>query len=133
MAGREYDLGAAELEVLRVLWEEGSGTVREVLNRLHGHGRKVAYTTVLTFLTRLEQKGFVTSNKSALAYVYRAKVTRERVSKSHLSKLVKQLYDGAVGPLVLQLVRMEQLSADEISELQQLIDGLDGKDKRPSK
>ena len=133
MAGREYDLGAAELEVLRVLWDEGSGTVREVLTRLHDHGRKVAYTNVLTFLTRLEQKGFVTSNKYALAYVYRAKVTRERVSKSHLYKLVNQLYDGAVGPLVLQLVRMEQLSADEISELQQLIDRLDSRGKRRGK
>ena len=116
-----------------MLWDEGSGTVREVMNRLHSHGRRVAYTTVLTFLTRLEQKGFVTSNKSALAYVYRAKVSRERVSRSHLSKLVKQLYDGAVGPLVLQLVRMEQLSADEITELHQLIDQLDGRDKQTGK
>jgi len=133
MAQREYDLGEAELEVLRVLWDEGSGTVREVMNRLHSVGRRVAYTTVLTFLTRLEQKGFVTSNKSSLAYVYRAKVSRERVSRSHLSKLVKQLYDGAVGPLVLQLVRTEQLSPDEISELQQLIDRLDGRDRQTGK
>ena len=51
----ESDLGTAELEVLRTLWDEGPCTVREAMNRLHARGRTVAYTTVLTFLTRLEQ------------------------------------------------------------------------------
>ena len=127
MADRQYDLGEAELGVLKALWDEGPATVRKVLEHLHRRGRRVAYTTVQTLLTRLEQKRYVTSNKSGLAYVYRARVTRERVTRSRLRTLLAQLYDGAAGPLVLQLIRTEPLTADEIEELQQLIDDLDSR------
>jgi predicted transcriptional regulator len=127
MSDRLGELGAAELEVLKALWHIGPATVRQVLNHLHERGRKVAYTTVLTFLTRLEQKGFAASNKSGMAYVYRARVTKERVSRSRLRSLVEQLYDGAAGPLVLQLMKSERLTPEEIDELQKLIEKLDGK------
>jgi len=132
MAPIESDLGTAELEVLKTLWDEGPATVREVMNHLHRRrgrrGRKLAYTTVLTFLTRLEQKGYVRSDKSELAYVYRANVTREKVSRTRLHSLLEELYDGAAGPLVLQLVKEKKLTRDEAQELQKLIDKLD----RPS-
>lgn len=127
MTDRLNELGAAELEVLKSLWDIGPATVRQVLNHLHERGRKVAYTTVLTFLTRLEQKGFAASNKSGLAYVYRARVSKERVSRSRLRSLVEQLYDGAAGPLVLQLMKSERLTPEEIVELQRLIEKLDEK------
>jgi predicted transcriptional regulator len=125
MAPRETDLGTAELEVLKALWDHGPATVREVMNTLHEQGRQVAYTTVLTFLTRLEQKGFVKSNKSEVAYVYRPAVTRARITKSRLRSLIEQLYDGDAAPLVLQLMREQNFTADEIAELQKLIDHLD--------
>jgi BlaI family penicillinase repressor len=127
MTDRQYDLGVAELEVLKALWDEGPSTVRQVMGRLHRIGRKVAYTTVLTFLSRLEQKGFVRSDKSDLAYIYRASITRDRIRKTRLKELVRQLYDGAAGPLVLQLVRTQKLSREEIAELQRLIEELDSK------
>lgn len=125
MPPRDGDLGAAELEVLKALWDHGPATVRQVLNRLHEQGRKLAYTTVLTVLSRLEQKGFVASDKSGHAYVYRPAVTRDRVTKTRLRSLIEQLYDGAAAPLVLQLVREQKLSTAEIAELQKLIDQLD--------
>lgn len=130
MSDRQYDMGSAELEVLKALWDGGSATVRQVMNHLHERGRRVAYTTVLTFLTRLEQKGFVSSDKSGLAYVYRATLTRDRVSRTRLRTLLEQLYDGAAGPLVLQLMRTERFSAREIEELQKLITRLDARGKR---
>lgn len=125
MPPRQYELGNAELEVLKVLWEEGPCTVRQVLNHLHGRGRKVAYTTVLTFLTRLEQKELVRSDRSGLAYVYKATVSRDRISRSRLKSLVEELYDGAVGPLVLQLVKTQRLTREEIEALQEIIRRLD--------
>jgi len=125
MAPRQYDLGTAELEVLKTLWDEGPSTVRAVMTHLHQHGRKLAYTTVLTFLSRLEQKGFVTSDKSGPAYVYRAKITRERVTRSRLRNLLDQLYDGDPAPLVLQLVEQGRLSKTELEVLRRLIDRLD--------
>ncbi len=122
---REYELGEAELAVLRVLWDLGPQTVREVMDRLHERGKKVAYTTVLTFLTRLATKGFVTSDKAELAHVYRAKVSRDNVVKSRVRSLLEQLYDGAAGPMVLQLIEHERFSADEIAQLRKLIKDLD--------
>jgi BlaI family penicillinase repressor len=134
LAPHEADLGTAELEVLKTLWDEGPATVRDVMNHLHQRGRKVAYTTVLTFLTRLEQKGYVRSDKSGLAYVYKPRVSRERVSKSRLRALLEELYDGAAAPLVLQLVRDEAFTREELEELQKLIHDLDVKaGKTPSR
>ena len=104
MGQRDYELGEAELQVLRALWDGGPATVREVLNHLHTQGRRVAYTTVLTFLTRLEQKGFVKSDKSGLAYVYRAAVTRNQVTRSRLQTMLNELFDGEAAPLVDALV-----------------------------
>jgi BlaI family transcriptional regulator, penicillinase repressor len=125
LSKREYELGEAELAVLRVLWDHGPQTVREVMERLHDRGRKVAYTTVLTFLTRLGQKGFVTSDKAELAYVYRPKVSRDSVVKSRVRSLLEQLYDGAAGPMVLQLIEHERFSPEEIAQLRKLIKELD--------
>lgn len=130
MPPREGELGSAELEVLKTLWDHGSCTVRQVLNRLHAQGRQVAYTTVLTVLSRLEQKGFVKSDKSDQAYVYRAMASRQKVTASRLRSVIEQLYDGAAAPMVLQLMREEKFSPDEIAELQNLIDQLDRKRKR---
>ena len=125
MAKRDYELGEAELAVLRVLWDFGPQTVREVMTQMHASERKVAYTTVLTFLTRLEQKGFVTSDKADLAYIYRAKVSRENVTRSRVRSLIEQLYDGATGPMVLQLIENGRFTTDEIAQLRKLIKELD--------
>jgi predicted transcriptional regulator len=128
MARGRRELGAGELDVLKVLWDEGPLTVREVLFRLHQRGRKVAYTTAMTFLARLEKKGYVTSDKSDVAYVYRAKVSRERVTAAKLRDMISQLYDGAAAPLVLQLMQTERFSQDEIADFQRLIEKLDIED-----
>jgi len=125
MSKRDYELGEAELEVMRILWEHGPLTVRDVLARLHDRGRKVAYTTALTFLARLEQKGYVASDKDEQAYRYRTRVTRQNVARSRVRALLEQLYDGAAGPMVLQLIENEKFTDDEISRLRQLIDDLD--------
>jgi BlaI family transcriptional regulator, penicillinase repressor len=122
---RSVELGEAELAVLRVLWDHGPQTVREVMEHLHERGRRVAYTTVLTFLARLEQKGSVTSDKKDMAYVYRAKASRSTVTKTRVKALLEELYDGAAGPVVMHLVENERLTSDELSKLRKLIDDLD--------
>jgi BlaI family transcriptional regulator, penicillinase repressor len=125
MARKPVELGEGELAVMRVLWDDGPLTVREVMERLHERGRTVAYTTVMTFLTRLEQKGVVSSNKRDTAYVYRAKVTRESVSASRIRTLLDQLYDGAAAPMLLQLIENERLSPEELAQLRKMINDLD--------
>lgn len=125
MGERQHDLSDAKLEVLSVLWDHGPCTVRQVLEHLHRGGRRIAYTTVLTFLTRLEQKRVVGSDKRGIAYVYRPLVTRDRIRRSRLKELLAQLYDGTAAPLVLQLMKTEKFSPEEIEELRDLIKRLD--------
>lgn len=121
-----YELGTAELEVLRALWALGPATVRQVMERLHEQGRGSAYTTVQTLLTRLAQKGYVEAiDRNGLAFVYRARLTRRQLSRSRLRALVDQLYDGAAGSLVLELVRSAALKPEEIAELSRLIERLE--------
>ncbi len=129
MADQQYEIGDAELEVLTVLWDEGPCTVRQVMESLHESGRRVAYTTVLTFLTRLEHKGVVASDKASIAYVYRAAVTRERVRRSRLKAIMAQLYGGEAAPLVLQLMKTQTFSKEEVTALRELIKELDSKTK----
>ncbi len=130
MSDDEYKLGSTELEVLKALWAVGPGNVRHVMNELHARGRELAYTTVQTLLTRLEQKRIVTSDKSGMAYIYRAAVERDEVTRSRVRSVVEHFFDGAVAPLVLQLIQTEDFSAQEISELHKLIDKLDSKKRR---
>lgn len=125
MTDRQYELGVAELEVLTILWDHSPCTVRQVLEHLHKAGRRPAYTTVLTHLTRLEQKDVARSNKAGIAYVYRPTVTRKRIRQSRLKALLGQLYDGAAGPLVLHLIETQKFSQEEVQALQALIKKLD--------
>lgn len=125
MTRYEYELGDAELDVLRALWDGGPGTVREVMAHLPARRQGVAYTTVQTLLNRLEQKNYVTSDKSDLAHVFRAKLTRERVRRARLKSMVGQLYDGAAGAMALHLVKTQKLSREELAELHRLIEALD--------
>ncbi|HYE62358.1 MAG TPA: BlaI/MecI/CopY family transcriptional regulator [Phycisphaerales bacterium] len=129
MAKRPVELGEGELAVMRVLWDHGPLTVRDVMEHLHNRGKTVAYTTVMTFLQRLEQKGAVASNKKDAAYVYRAKITRESVSASRVRALLDQLYDGAAAPMLLQLIENERLTPEDLARLRKLIDDLDSRSR----
>ncbi len=125
MPDGEYKLGSSELQVLKTLWDDGPGNVRDVMNKLHARGRNLAYTTVQTLLTRLEQKKFVKSDKTGLAFIYRPAVARDQVTRSRVKSMVEQFFDGAAAPLVLQLIQTETFSVQEIAELHKLIDKLD--------
>src|SRR5437879_5622354 len=98
MASRREELSEAEQEVLKTLWEIGSGTVREVHEALQRQGRGRAYTTVLTFLGRLESKGYAASDKTALAHVFRPTVSREALLAQRLTKLVDEVCEGTATP-----------------------------------
>ena len=121
MAGAGRDIAAAELEVLGALWRLGSGTVRDVLEELKRQGRRLAYTTVLTLLARLEKKGYVRTNKDSHAHVYRPRISRERVAADRLSTMVHLLGDGQAKPLILQLVAANKLSPDDLRQLRELL------------
>ncbi len=125
MGDRGSTVSEAELEVLKVLWERSSGTVREINALLQKQGRRWAYTTVQTLLQRLESKGHVRSDKSGSAHVYQAAVSREDLLGRRLRELADQFCDGTASPLLLALIGDSQLTADDIKQLRQLLDRLE--------
>jgi predicted transcriptional regulator len=121
------------LEILKVIWDHGPGTVRRINDLLRGQGRRWAYTTVLTLLQRLEAKGYVTSDKTGVAHVFRAAVSRDRLLRQRLKDLANQLCEGTSGPLVLALVEGHRFTETEIEQFRRLLDQLEsqkGKSKR---
>jgi BlaI family transcriptional regulator, penicillinase repressor len=120
-------ISETELDILKVLWEHGPGTVREVNALLRRQGRRWAYTTVLTLLQRLEAKGVVTSDKSGVAHVFRPAVTRQKLLRQRLKDLANQLCEGTATPLVQALVEGQRFTAEEISHFRQLLDEVESK------
>ena len=114
----------AELEILRVLWEQGACTVRdvhEVLHRRDGTG----YTTALKQLQIMFDKGLVERDESQRAHVYRAAVSKERTQKKFLSDMLQRVFDGSPSRLVLQALGDHKASREELREIRALLNQLD--------
>jgi BlaI family transcriptional regulator, penicillinase repressor len=109
-----------ELDVMAVLWELGEGTVAEVRARLSD---SLAYTTVLTVLRTLEEKGHVGHREgSGRAYVYQPLVEREAAGSSALRRLVDRVFAGSPELLLTQLVSERDLSDEELERMRRLLD-----------
>ena len=122
MAKRPPTIPDSELDVLKVLWDRGEYTVREVLETLRSAGRSWSYATVATLLDRLETKGVVTSDRSELAFVYKPVVSTQEVRQKRVSNLVDKLYQGEPGLLVLHLLKSHPLDADQAKEVRAVLD-----------
>ena len=108
-----------ELDVMAVLWRRGSGTVTEVRE---GLDVDLAYTTVLTILRTLEDKGFVTHLAEGKAHRYLPAVTPDLAGRSALSRVVDKIFDGSPEMLLTQLVSDRNLDPDELRRLRKLLD-----------
>jgi BlaI family penicillinase repressor len=85
MAKRPPTIPDSELDVLKVLWDRGQGTVREILETLRAAGRQWSYATVATLLDRLENKGMVTSDRAGLAFIYKPAISAQDVRQKSTS------------------------------------------------
>jgi len=122
-------LSDAELDVLKNLWEEGDGTVRDILARFNSRGVGWAYTTVLTLLQRLEDKGYVSSRRRGRASLFRPAVDRDRYLRLQLGGLAERVCEGSAAPLMLALVEGERCTEAEIGEFRRLLERLAGRRK----
>ncbi len=107
-----------ELDVMGVLWEAGSATVAEVRERL---ADELAYTTVLTVLRTLEEKGYVAHEEAGKAYRYRPLVAREAAGRSALTRLVRKVFRGSPELLLTQLVSDRGLTQAELERMRELL------------
>ena len=108
-----------ELDVMAVLWQQGSGTVAEVRDAL---AEKFAYTTVLTVLRTLEEKGFVDHVGEGKAHRYRPLVARDRAGKSALNRLIAKVFGGSPELLLTHLVSDRDLTSAELKRMRRLLD-----------
>lgn len=108
-----------ELDVMVVLWDRGSATVAEVRERLPDD---LAYTTVLTVLRTLEEKGHVGHREEGKAHRYFPLVERRIAARSALGRLLDTVFNGSPELLLAQLVSDRDLSDDELKRLRKLMD-----------
>lgn len=118
-------LGDRELDVMGVLWETGSGTVAEVRERLPV---VLAYTTVLTILRNLEEKGFVTHETEGRAHRYLPRIAKREARATLVGRLVNKLFHGSAEQLLVHLVRDRQLTADDLARIRRTLRAGDADD-----
>ena len=118
----------AELAILRVLWERGSSTVREVhdaLSSTHDTG----YTTVLKLLQIMTDKGLVVRDESQRAHVYSTRHSEQRTQRQLIGDLMDRAFGGSPAKLVMQALSGGHASAEELAAIRLMLDKMEGEAK----
>jgi predicted transcriptional regulator len=109
-----------ELEIMKIVWVRQTATVRDVYEALLER-RKVAYTTVMTMMKILEQKGYLHRKQVDRAYVYRPAQPKNQVIGKMVRDFVNRVFNGSAEPLLVHLIEDRRLTGDEIEEIRRLI------------
>ena len=111
----------AELAILRVLWERGPSTVRQV-HELLPRDRPAAYTTALKLLQIMTEKGLVDRDERERTHIYRARLSEEQTQRQLVRDLLDRAFGGSASKLVMQALATKRASADELREIRKAID-----------
>lgn len=117
-------LSRAEMEIARIVWELRDASVRQVFEALPA-GRDIDFTTVQTYLRRLEEKGYLNARLEGRSRVYSPKVRPQTVIRETVGEMVDLLFGGDSLPLVKHLVEERNFSPDDIDQLRRLLDRLE--------
>lgn len=110
----------AELAILRVLWQRGPSTVREVQKVLE-ETKKTGYTTVLKFMQIMAEKGLLTRDETSYAHVYQPSVPREQVERTLVADLLNRAFEGSTSRLLLQALASKRASPEELAEIRKIL------------
>ena len=113
----------SELEILRVLWERGEATVRDVHEEL-SKTKDAGYTTTLKLMQIMHEKGMVKRDESSKTHKYTPLISREKTQKQFVGKMIDTLFQGSSSQLVMQALGNHKASKEELDEIQKLIDNL---------
>jgi len=116
MRAKAKTLTEQELEIMKIVWQLETATVREVYETLLRR-RKIAYTTVMTMMNILEEKGYLRKHPAEKAYVYRPSQTKAKVVRGMVQDFVNRVFNGSAQPLLVQLVKDRQLSEKDLEEI----------------
>jgi|SRR5215469_1235107 len=109
-----------ELELLRVLWDKESATVREMYEAVSQH-RALGYTSVLKMLQIMTEKGLVERTEAGKAHIYRAAASQEETQSQMLRDLSERLFAGSAAQLAMHALSMQPTSAEELEEIRRII------------
>src|SRR3954471_19322233 len=115
MRSRSVTLTGQELEIMKIVWERESVTVRDVYETLLER-RKVAYTTVMTMMKILEQKKYLKKSQAERAYVYRPAQPKRQGVGAMVREFVNRVFNGSAEPLLVHLVEEHGLSQEDVQE-----------------
>ena len=119
--GRPTDL---ELEILKVLWEQGPSTVRSVMKAL-SERRRIAYTTVLKMLQIMTEKGLVVRDERQRAHVYRPRESKRVVGRRIAADLLNRVFDGSAAQLVVHALSKKRATPEELAEIRRLLEEME--------
>jgi predicted transcriptional regulator len=120
MKKSEAKLTDAELEIMHVVWELDGGTVRQV-HELLNQQRPLAYTTVMTMMNILEEKGHLTRRKEGRAYRYEPVRPKSQVISGMVDEFVGRVFEGSATPLILSLVKNKKIPKKDLQEIARMI------------
>lgn len=114
-------LGQQELQIMKIVWDQGRVTVRDVYQRLLER-RQVAYTTVMTMMNILEQKGFLKRIPGGdRAFVYEPARSRKSVTRAMVNEFLERVFGGSANPLMVHLIEDRHLTRKDLDELRRMI------------
>ena len=113
----------SELEILQILWKKGTASVREVHEVLLDT-KEAGYTTTLKLMQIMHEKGLVKRDDSMKTHIYQAAVSKEKTQKHLVGKMINSLFGGSPTELVMQALGNHKASADELEEIQKMLDNL---------
>jgi BlaI family penicillinase repressor len=114
-----------ELQILRVLWERGPSTVRQIHDALSA-AKGTNYSTTGKMVSVLVDKGLLKRGEDVRPLVYRPVKTRQATQRTMLRDLIRRAYDGSAGSLVLQALSSQRATPEELTEIRRLLDELEG-------
>src|SRR6478672_12094068 len=118
----------SELEILRVLWDRGPSTVREVFDELK-RAKPVGYTTVLKFMQLMADKGLVRRNEQQRAHIYESMVPRESTQRQLVGDLLDRAFGGSAMQMVMQALSAKRATSAEIAQIRRMLDRYEEKGK----
>jgi BlaI family transcriptional regulator, penicillinase repressor len=115
----------AELAILRVLWERGPSTVREVWEELNPE-QGTGYTTVLKIMQIMFEKGLVARDDTTRSHVYRTARSQEQTQREVVGHLLERVFSGSAPKLVMQALSAKRATRAELAEIRKLLDEMEG-------
>lgn len=110
----------AELAILRVLWNRGPSTVRQVQDVL-SEKKKTGYTTVLKFMQIMVDKGLVSRDDTPYAHIYSARAPREQTQRNIVADLLDRVFEGSTSRLVVQALAAKGATSEELAEIRKVL------------